>query len=224
MLAEYQRAGQWWRRGRGGVGDRVGQETQMCIQQHPVLLSLSVFLARCFCHLGEQNSHLVFLQEFSVRLALERLPTQTSRSERDLLGVKPWRAQKKQVKKASQALSKNVKSSDKPALWFLNPTSQGLLAIVGMRTGIFLAPATIPSPPAPPPPPSPIAPHSQHIIKWHVRECEANTEVEGRNLLQICTQSQLFSLNVYKIFNKCNNFNKFKLFRCLLLRIQNTKL
>lgn len=119
----------------GAVRDRLGQETQMCIQQHPVLLSLSVFLARCFRHRREQNSHSVFLQEFSLRLALERLPTQTSGSERDLLGVKRWRAwKKKKKKKVSQVLSKNVKSSDKPSLWFLNQTSQGLLAIVGMTT------------------------------------------------------------------------------------------
>lgn len=145
----------------------------MCIQQHPVLLSLSVFLARCFCHPREQNSHSVYLQEFSVRLALERLPTQTSRSEGDLLGVKRWRAQKKtRKKKASRVLLKNVRSCDKPALWFLNPTSQGLVAIVGMTTGILLAaPASISSPRQ-----SHLA-SRKYLIKWPVRECGAYTVV-----------------------------------------------
>lgn len=55
---------------------------------------------------------------------------------------------KNKRKKSSQVLSKkNVKSSDKPALWFLEPTSQGLLAIVGMTTGIFLAANATVSPP-----------------------------------------------------------------------------
>lgn len=54
-------------------------------------------------------------------------------------------------KKASRVLSKNVKSCDKPALWFLNPTSQGLLPIVGMTTGILLAAPACSVPPTVPP-------------------------------------------------------------------------
>lgn len=100
----------------GGEGERGGgrvRKHKCAFNNTPSSCHYLFFLARCFCHPREQNSHSVFLQEFSVRLALERLPTQTSRSEGDLLGLKRWRAQNKK-KKASRVLSKNVKSCDKP--------------------------------------------------------------------------------------------------------------
>lgn len=156
----------------GAVSDRVGQETQMCIQQHPVLLSLSVFLARCFCHLREQNSHSVFLQDFSVQLALERLPTQTSRSERDLLGVKQWRAQKKTRKKRSRCFRKMSKAAISLHFGFSTRLLKDFEPLWEWQLEFFWQhlPPFLPYSPTP-------HPHSQHITKWRVRECKACTAV-----------------------------------------------
>lgn len=123
----------------------------MCIQQHPVLLSLSVF-PRSLLLSSERTELALGLSAgiFSATGAREAANSDLQVGGRFIGGEAVEGTKQEEKKKASRVLWKNVKSCDKPALWFLNPTSQGLFAIVGMTTGILLAAPAGDSPTVPP--------------------------------------------------------------------------